>query len=492
MPTRHNRQSRALRHGLGRSYGTRQPGSRRRLWAGWIALVLPLALVLVALLAPAGQAASRRSPEEQALAAERKAVEKEERAAVRKAEREERAAARKAARELERGAARIVSSNERNNAVVLISCGQVRWEFRNFPDRPNNTVTETLTINHSKLAPTTFSFDGPSATQTTPLNDPPGTYQIDTAAKWRPWEKGLKAGFDIHLKVSCAPTPAFSVEKLQQIAGGGGSYTTAQVAGRVGQTVDYEILVKNTGNVPLAYGGFSDPRCDPGTVSGGPGGEVAPGASTTYFCTHLLREADQSAGSYSNTVTVKGTPPHGEGFPVTHASNTVVAKVPSPEERAREEEAEKTPGEPTPPGTTAPPSTSGSSSPTSSSQSSTSSSAQSPKSGVLAFSAVTVPALKGPQGCVRGSFRASVKSAGVGSVTFYLDGHKLKTLTARNAHNGLLTVAINPAKLGVGAHRLVAKITMARIASSTKPAHASRAITVLRCRSAALTPKFTG
>ena len=53
--------------------------------------------------------------------------------------------------------------------------------------------------------------------------------------------------------------------------------------------------------------------------------------------------------------------------------------------------------------------------------------------GVLGFKTAVVPGLSGPQSCVRSSFHVSIKSAGVTSVTFYLNGHKLKTLTARNA-----------------------------------------------------------
>ena len=49
---------------------------------------------------------------------------------------------------------------------------------------------------------------------------------------------------------------------------------------------------------------------------------------------------------------------------------------------------------------------------------------------------------------MRGRFTASVKSTGVTSVVFYLDGHKLRTLTAsRNSRKGLLSVRIDPAKL---------------------------------------------
>ena len=60
------------------------------------------------------------------------------------------------------------------------------------------------------------------------------------------------------------------------------------------------------------------------------GTPLAAGASTTYTCTHVLDEADRSAGSYSNTATVTGTPREREGSPVTHTSNTVVVKVPAP------------------------------------------------------------------------------------------------------------------------------------------------------------------
>ena len=92
---------------------------------------------------------------------------------------------------------------------------------------------------------------------------------------------------------------------------------------------------------------------------------------------------------------------------------------------------------------------------------------------------------------MRGEFHVSIKSAHVASVTFYLDGRKLKTLTAKNAHKGLLTIAIDPSKLKVGAHKLVAKITMTHTAS-TKAKQGTRSMMVLRCRAAVLTPKFTG
>jgi hypothetical protein len=92
---------------------------------------------------------------------------------------------------------------------------------------------------------------------------------------------------------------------------------------------------------------------------------------------------------------------------------------------------------------------------------------------------------------VRDDFRVSLKAKGVAKVTFYLDKHKLRTLTAKNAVKGLLQLKIDPSKLTVGPHKLLAKITMAAT-STTKAKVASRSITVLRCGAAALTPKFTG
>jgi hypothetical protein len=105
---------------------------------------------------------------------------------------------------------------------------------------------------------------------------------------------------------------------------------------------------------------------------------------------------------------------------------------------------------------------------------------------------VKVPKLKGaPQGCARSVLHVSLKAAHVASVTFYLDGHKLKTLTAKNAHKGLLSIKINPAKLKVGVHKLVAKITMDRIGSA-KAVKGTRTMRILRCDPPKVTPKFTG
>ena len=462
--------------------------AKRRLWGGMLALLLPLVLVLVASLAPTGQAhpARERTPEEEFAKAQVKLAEREQRESERQARQEANAQIRA---QNTKWAAR---GNERENGVVQITCTQVSWTFRNFPDLPGNTVTEKLAIGHQPATLKSFTFDGSTGTDVIAINAPPGSeghaYQIDAWGKWS--TNGVRGAFDIHVKVKCAPAPALSIEKLQKIAGNGASYTSSPISGQPGQLIDYEILARNTGNVPLSLASFSDPRCDVGTITGGPGSEVlVPGASSTYLCTHLLVAADQTAGSYSNTVSIEASPPAGEGLPITETSNTVVAEVPPTPSTP---EGGETPG--SPPTVIQPSSSTPTASvPAPASSVLASTTTQTPRSGVLAFSSSTVPSLKGPQGCVRSRFRVSISSAGVASVIFYLDGgHKLRRMTAHSAKHGLLSFTIDPSRLSVGAHRLLARITMVKTPGSSKAVTASRHRTVLRCRSAALTPKFTG
>jgi hypothetical protein len=115
--------------------------------------------------------------------------------------------------------------------------------------------------------------------------------------------------------------PAFSIEKRQQIAGSG--FTTERLGGAIGQTVEYEIIVRNTASVPETLANFTDAHCDAGTISGGPGSAaLAPSEATTYTCSHVLSEA----GTYTNDATV--TAETAGGTPLTKTSNEVVVEVP--------------------------------------------------------------------------------------------------------------------------------------------------------------------
>ena len=62
------------------------------------------------------------------------------------------------------------------------------------------------------------------------------------------------------VEVEVPAEPSFTIEKLQEIAGN--DFTKSKLTGAIGQTVDYEIIVKNTGNVPLKFGKLIDANCD--------------------------------------------------------------------------------------------------------------------------------------------------------------------------------------------------------------------------------------
>jgi hypothetical protein len=121
------------------------------------------------------------------------------------------------------------------------------------------------------------------------------------------------------------------VVKLEKVAGSGGGFETGPITVNTGtngnyvvHTIDYEIQVSNTGNVPLTLS-LSDPLCDTGSihgpvaVSGKLNGDVlSPGAQAQYTCSHRLVQSDP--GSFTNTATVTGTPPSG---PPVHGTSQV-------------------------------------------------------------------------------------------------------------------------------------------------------------------------
>jgi uncharacterized repeat protein (TIGR01451 family) len=213
-------------------------------------------------------------------------------------------------------------TEEGEHGVVTATCSYVSVTYRNFPNLPNNTVTQTLTIHGAVISKTKFTFNGPTGTNIVgPIVVPPGSGFVDIHATWN--TNGIVGHFDIGVSLECPPEPDFTITKLQEIKGSNAGFTTAQLSGEVGQAVDYEIVVKNTGNVPLAFSKFLDAGC--GTVTGGPGAAKLPlRASTTYQCSHVLSEV----GTYSNSASVTGQRAPASGPTVTHTSNNVVVNVP--------------------------------------------------------------------------------------------------------------------------------------------------------------------
>jgi hypothetical protein len=196
----------------------------------------------------------------------------------------------------------------------------------------------------------------------------------------------------------------FAIEKSQKIQGSAGGFTTAPLTGAVGQIVDYQIIVKNTGPTTLTFTGFVDSKCDPGTIAGAPAAvAVGPGSSTTYTCSRILTTNETVLNQASITGTAQGEPP------LSETSNQVEVKVAGHGLKPCEASA---------------------------------------------------PPFHGPTGPKRSPFTVRVSSAGVQQITFYLDGRKLKTLKHSQAKGGKFAIRIDPRPLSPGRHRLSIKGTM--------------------------------
>lgn len=121
--------------------------------------------------------------------------------------------------------------------------------------------------------------------------------------------------------------PGISVVKLQR-DGSSGTFTSSPITAKIGDTIEYEIQVTNTGTAPLTLS-LSDPRCDAGTIAGPValsgtlvGNVLSPGGVAQYTCSHVLKRSD--ASPFTNTATVTGTPPVGP--PVSGTSSVQANK----------------------------------------------------------------------------------------------------------------------------------------------------------------------
>jgi uncharacterized repeat protein (TIGR01451 family) len=334
--------------------------------------------------------------------------------------------------------------------IVVKNTGEVALTFSGFSDANCDAGTIAGGPGSSSVAPgesTTYTCDH--------VLTATGSYPNMATVTGTPELEAPITHESNRVVVEVPREPKFTIEKLQEIKGSGTGFKSSTLTGAAGQTVDYEIVVTNTGNVALTFSSFIDVNCDAGTIAGGPGSSsVAPGESTTYTCDHVLT----GTGSYTNVASVTGTP-EGEA-PISHESNKVVVEVPASEVAPKNGTSPTVAVNPPPP---------------------------TPKNGVLAECERLAP-LKGASGPKRGTFTVQASSIGIKQVTFYLDGRKLKTLKQSQAKRGEFTVKINPLKLSFGAHKLLAKTLMSN-PNCKAPARASVFVRPLSQRAA---PKFTG
>jgi hypothetical protein len=92
-------------------------------------------------------------------------------------------------------------------------------------------------------------------------------------------------------------------------------------------------------------------------------------------------------------------------------------------------------------------------------------------------------ALRGPSGCVKQAFRASVSGRSIASVTFYMDGKRMKRVS------GPGSLRINPKRIGFGRHRVVALV---RFTEASGTPSRRLPLTFRRCARQVVNPQFTG
>ena len=106
----------------------------------------------------------------------------------------------------------------------------------------------------------------------------------------------------------------FTITKRQAIDDA--PFTQSNLVATAGQSVEYEIVVEDTGNTTLALSPLADAHCSQITPSGPV--QLSPGGSRFYFCEHLLTAPD--APQYDNVATIVGNGKE-------KASNLVTVKV---------------------------------------------------------------------------------------------------------------------------------------------------------------------
>jgi len=119
-------------------------------------------------------------------------------------------------------------------------------------------------------------------------------------------------------------TPGFTLAKVQSV--GGSAFTASPITADVGQTIDYQVIVTNTGNEPLNLA-LVDTMCSSfaGPNGGALTGTLAVGATDTWTCSHVVVAGDRP--TYVNVAQVTATPPSGTPLPVQRAS--VLANIPA-------------------------------------------------------------------------------------------------------------------------------------------------------------------
>jgi hypothetical protein len=270
----------------------------------------------------------------------------------------------------------------------------------------------------------------------------PGQHTVQADFSW-PGENVGEDPKTMYTKTCPEPkNPAIQLEKT-------GAATAA-----AGSTFTYSFTATNTGNVTLTNVQLSDPKCQSTLVRvpGETGNTLEPGEQAHYTCTVV---APAGPAQVDNVAEVCGEYPPGPTTKVCDDDPHTFTVPP-----------------PTTPPTTTPPSSTPNVTP--------------PSGDVLPEEILSGrAALRGPSGCVRQAFRARVSGRSIASVTFFVDGRRVK----RVGRGGAFALKVNPKRYGLGRHTIVAVVKFTA-ESGTKSRRLP--LTFRRCAQGAVAPRFTG
>ena len=205
--------------------------------------------------------------------------------------------------------------------IVHITCSKVTYLMLGFPEGKTNLVHPKVKINGKAVNnfKAGISFYGSIDEFEVPVEIPvTGEYLIQAGATWNTNEV-VGESTTTKFKETCAGTgaAAFTIEKEQRLSGEAG-YTSNELQGKVGQTVEYHVIVRNTGSKALTFLNFLDPNCE--KIKGVPTKELQPLEAATISCEHTL----SALGVYTNEASIEANENVGK-----QSSNTVKVNVPA-------------------------------------------------------------------------------------------------------------------------------------------------------------------
>jgi hypothetical protein len=237
-----------------------------------------------------------------------------------------------------------------------------------------------------------------------------------------------------------------------------------------GDTFTYSFAVKNSGNVTLTNVTLTDDKCQD-TLKRDPAesDDAFDAGDVWHFTCTVIAPTGPAEVHNVATVTAKY---ENKCKPKTvTATDDHTFTVPAPPPVTPPDNPPVTPPADTPPGDTPPADTPPAGTPPAG-------------GGVLPDQVVSGrAALRGPSGCVKQAFRARVTGRSIASVTFFMDGKRMKRVA------GAGSLRINPKRIGFGRHHVVALV---RFTEASGTPSRRLPLTFRRCARQVVNPQFTG